>query len=143
MSDRVRVHVDEKMFNAARIIRVIGTQNQKGFSTAEQPHRRSRLAAVPEPLVPLTREQLAALAALAPQTKQRAGQKTWTAPQGNGHAGEARHRLKVPEWLRDRGVGFREDGTTADGRAKFVLDHCPFNSSHAAKDACVMQAPDG
>src|SRR5205807_99622 len=41
--DDAQVHVDQTMFNAARIIRVPGTLNAKGDDTQERPHRTSKL----------------------------------------------------------------------------------------------------
>lgn len=61
------VHVDQTMFNAARIIRIPGTLNCKGDSTADRPHREARILHAPEPpeVVPLA--LLQALAATVPQ----------------------------------------------------------------------------
>jgi hypothetical protein len=50
----VKVRLDQTMLNAARILRVLATTNRKGHPTPSQPHRRSRLVAIPEPLTVLT-----------------------------------------------------------------------------------------
>jgi hypothetical protein len=61
-----------------------------------------------------------------------------SAPTGRGG-----HRLKVEDWLRDRGVQFRmKVGTDGKGRTVYVLATCPFDPSHG-DDSCVMQAGDG
>ena len=60
------VTVDQTVFNAARIWKVYGSLVVKGDHTPERPHRYAVLDDVPAPLVPLSREALATLAALAP-----------------------------------------------------------------------------
>src|SRR5262249_51110853 len=136
------VKVDESMFNAARVVRVIGTMNAKGKSTPDQPHRLSRLLAVPSPIVTVTPEQLRAVAADAPQPAPRGS--TGPGPGASG-SGRPMSRLDVPRWLQDRGVAFREKpGGTADGRACWQLVECPFDPGHGANgEVSVMQAVDG
>jgi hypothetical protein len=130
--DDAAVKVDQKVFNPARITELPGTLTRKGDNTTDQPHRPARLYSVPEQVVPVTAEQLEALAALAP------------APganhEGDGHAND-RPRLNVARWLGARGLAYRlKEGTAADPRTKYRLT-CPFDPSH--EDAAVMQAPDG
>jgi hypothetical protein len=138
------VKVDQATFNAARVMRLVGTRNAKGHSTQDQPHRQSRLTAVPEPLVELTLEQLKAVAADAPQ-KQAAGT-GGPRPQTNAAGGGGRQwsRLDVPRWLAARGVEFREKpGGTADGRACWLI-RCPFDAGHGGHgECCIMLAPEG
>jgi hypothetical protein len=51
------VKIDSTVTSAARVIRLLGTWNGKGVSTADQPHRQSRLITVPSPLVRMALEQ--------------------------------------------------------------------------------------
>ncbi len=60
------VAVDATVSNAARIVRLPGTLNRKGDSTASRPHRRACILAVPEPVEAVSRELLEALARHAP-----------------------------------------------------------------------------
>jgi hypothetical protein len=64
-SDQV-VHIDETVFNAARIWKLYGTVAVKGDATADRPHRRAVIETVPGNLVLLPREALERLAAMAP-----------------------------------------------------------------------------
>lgn len=60
------VRVDEAVFNAARVWKLYTTMACKGDATPDRPHRRAHLERVPAELVPLDRELLTALAAMAP-----------------------------------------------------------------------------
>jgi putative DNA primase/helicase len=137
-----QVKVDESMFNAARIVRLIGTQNAKGHSTPDQPHRPSRLLAVPDPIVTVTLEQLRAVAADAPKPAPKGS--TRQRPGGNDN-GRPLSRLDVEKWLQARGVGYSVKGAKDGlGRTVYLLDECPFDSSHGGHtETCLMQADDG
>jgi hypothetical protein len=133
--DTERVHVDQKVFNPGRICKMPGTWARKGDSIAERPHRRAELLRVPEVLTPVSRDLLEALAVEAPAPQPKSQPKP--APTGGYSA-----RLDVSRWLRDRQVGF-VFGQTADGRDRWKLDHCPFNSSHTEGDAAIFQDANG
>jgi putative DNA primase/helicase len=60
------VKVDTTVGNASRVCKVYGTIARKGESTPERPHRRAEIEEAPGRLVPVTLEQLQAVAALAP-----------------------------------------------------------------------------
>src|SRR6266545_1264835 len=61
--DDERVHVDQTMHNAARIIRAPGTWNGKGDSTDDRPHRLADVLAAVSELSPDSIELLRELAA--------------------------------------------------------------------------------
>lgn len=63
--------VDTTVSNAARIWKLYGTVARKGDSTPDRPHRRAKLLADPGPQEPILREQLEALAILAPEDEKR------------------------------------------------------------------------
>jgi archaellum biogenesis ATPase FlaH len=46
------------------------------------------------------------------------------------------------DWLVDHGINFRESSAWGNGE-KYILDCCPFDSSHKGKDAAVFQSRDG
>jgi hypothetical protein len=62
--DDETTEIDVSVANAARIMRMPGTLNAKGDSTPERPHRRARLLSMPEDLVTVDVELLAAVAKL-------------------------------------------------------------------------------
>jgi hypothetical protein len=61
------VTVDETTFNAARVWKLYGTLVCKGDHIPQRPYRVARLLDVPDALIVVTREHLAALAALVPE----------------------------------------------------------------------------
>jgi len=66
-----------------------------------------------------------------------------SSPNGTGN-GHYMSRLLVDRWLTDRCVGFRiKSEPDSKGRTVYVLAHCPFDSSHAHHDACIMQDAHG
>ena len=60
------VAIDRSVNNAGRIVRLYGTTTRKGDNAADRPHRRSALVHVPTTIVPVSREQLEALACSLP-----------------------------------------------------------------------------
>lgn len=61
-----QVKIDTKVYNPARIVRLYGTMACKGDSTADRPHRTSRVLEVPSELKPVDPVLLARLAGQAP-----------------------------------------------------------------------------
>jgi hypothetical protein len=141
MTKSITVAVDETTFNAARVIRLLGTGNRKGFSTRDQPHRTSRLCVVPDVVVTLSADALRAVADLAPNDKGSKPASSSAGPAASG-SGQYQHRLKVEEWLRARNVTLH--GTkSADGRTIYLIQ-CPFDAGHGQRaETSVMQDPAG
>ena len=147
--DTPKATVDRAVFNASRIVKLPMTWARKGDSTPERPHRRATLLEVPDVETPddvgvVPRDLLEHLAAEADASPGRpAAPRGQDCPLGPA-ATEFTSRLDIGRWLADRGVGFRlKPGPDARGRDAYVLDQCPFDPTHAAPDACVMQAASG
>lgn len=150
------VHVDEKVFNPARITKVPGTWARKGDSVRDRIHRQSRLIEVPGCKSPMdvsgavfiTVESglLDALAAEVPAEVPKPASKPTTVSKtvSPPPCQNDRERLDVEKWLSAHGLAFtRKDQSAADGRTVWTLEACPFDSSHKKKDAAIMQAPSG
>jgi len=110
------VEIDTGVFNASRVDKIWGTMAVKGQSTTERPHRRAYLDAVPNPIMPVTREQLERLAALAPT---RNTKKTTTSV--NVDAGEDFPELL--EAIKAKGLYLKQ---TSEGH--FIT--CPWKDAH-------------
>jgi putative DNA primase/helicase len=123
------VKIDEAVFNAGRITKLYGTVARKGDSTDDRPHRRSKLLKIPDSVQVVPRELLEDLAAEAPEDDR--------SKSSQSSNGRHEHRLKVDEWLRDRGIEFRPD-KLPDGRTRYRID-CPFDPSHKTPDAAIFQ----
>jgi hypothetical protein len=66
--DTEAVHVDTKVFDPPRLVKLYGTLAGKGENTAERPHRYARVVSAPATLEPVPLELLHALASEAPAT---------------------------------------------------------------------------
>ena len=135
--------IDLTMFNASRIIRLMGTTNRKGDSLPDRPHRLSTLDYVPEYLNdgwanPIPLERLEAVAVLA---KESSTSKPTSGKNGLSHSGSFNHKLLVAPWLDAHGWKFGDEQRCADGRSKWKI-LCPFNPDHGM-DAAILQSPDG
>src|SRR5215813_12801205 len=132
--DDDQVHVDQKMFNAARIIRVPGTLNCKGDNTPDRPHRRVRPLYVPEKTMPATLELLEQLAVLAPHDEEPNGR--------HGHRVYPGGDFDLERFVRDHLDVLRE-GPWNNGGYRWVLRTCPFNSDHTDKSPWVARRSSG
>jgi hypothetical protein len=139
--DSDKVKVDQKVHNASRICKVPGTWTRKAEHTEERPHRQSRLLkggageVVPAGL----------LVRLAAEAQSPPPRPTGGAAPAAGQAAAPRHfrhRLKVADWLRERGGPVLKVKQVSGGRTAYVIT-CPFNPAHTGDDCCVMQSGDG
>lgn len=127
--------VDTTTYNAARITALYGTCKRKGSDIAEAPHRLSFLRAVPDPIVPVSLEQLLAVVGPYPGDQHQAAQ---AAPQQAGSAG-----WNIPQLLVDHQAEYEQDENyqTASGEraTRYTLEVCPFNENHNDRSAVLIQ----
>jgi hypothetical protein len=133
------VLVDLKVFNAGRIVRVFGTLNCKGDSTADRPHRESKLLEVPEQLVVVSQELLSSMAALLPSPPDR--------PHTRPAAPHSRHpwawdATRVEEFIQAHHLEVHQH-KQGPGRQIWVLKVCPFDAAHTDRSACITLEDDG
>jgi hypothetical protein len=144
------VSIDQSVANPSRLCKLYGTMARKGDNVPEikRIHRRSVILEVPGcadtndvasadvRVVPAgLLETLAAEA----QEEAKPAQSPGPRPSANGY----NHRLDVPKWLAARGLDFRIKGTPASSERTVYLITCPFDTTHAGGDTCVMQEPSG
>ena len=131
------VTVDEAVFNASRIVRAYGSVTRKGDSTAERPHRLSRLLEVPNVIQVVSCDQMEELAArLQPASASE------PAPAPKPQADTRSVAFSVEKWIGDVRLDVHPP-VAHDGGRKWVLDACPFNAEHKAPDAAIFEGPDG
>ncbi len=123
------VTVDRAVGNASRIIRAYGTMARKGDNIPDRPHRRSVLVHVPTMIVPVSREQLEALAGSLP-TPQRAGTTRASS-------------FDLRDFLARHGIAVVREGPWDGGGTKYILRACPFDASHAGSSAALLQFANG
>lgn len=142
LADRFRspaVSIDTTVSNASRIVALIGTMKVKGDATADRPHRRSGLLRMPKQIVPVARDLLEALAALAPKP-------TSSGPARSSSiitiAGDRMPAGWVGKALDTAGVKYRQ--SVRGGDTWYKLDACPFHPDNDQGGDCgVGEKPDG
>lgn len=128
--------IDTAVSNAARIWKLYGTFSRKGDATADRPHRRSRIIAVPdEPgivSIPLLKKLAAQEKDQKPPEKRSPKTKIYEDPSAP---------LDLDAWLREHGIRVSAVKSWKGGRL-FTLEECPFTTAH--KDgAFVIQFENG
>lgn len=135
--DTAAVTVDKTTHNASRIFKAYGTTARKGDNTAERPHRLSHILQVPALLTPVSPELLHKLAADAPSEA-----RSQPAPSRSSSYSSGASSFSLDQFLSRFGIRHRPPVPHEGGR-KFVLEYCPFDSSHKAPDSAVFERPDG
>lgn len=124
------VEVDRKNFNQSRICKLYGTYARKGSSTADRPHRMSKIVSN-YPIKVTDRKYLEKLCKTLP-AKSDAPQKY------NGYAPK---EFDLDSWL-DKHL-IRYEKVSASDYTKYILEQCPFDSNHKGKDACLIKGSNG
>jgi len=122
------VEIDKKVFNPARISKLYGTTAQKGSSTKERPHRMARIITKPDKVDQVRKEQLEQLAA-----EYQEAQPVHKA---------SRSSFDIEDWIEVHGIRVAKVNSWKD-TTKYVLEECPFDSSHKAPDATIIKQPNG
>lgn len=113
--DNEKVVVDRSVHNPARIVRLIGTLNQKGENMPDRPHRLATIIEAPEALAPVSKELIEQLFDTSSATATSLG--------GAQREGLAEGFFDVAAWLTKWDTSFQvepiEDGV------RYRLDVCP------------------
>ncbi|SFN01699.1 hypothetical protein [Thermodesulforhabdus norvegica] len=113
-----KVAIDTSVFNAARLVRLIGTVNVKGDNIPERPHRRSCFLTVPERIDITPLEKLQELAALVPRPQ--------TEPRLTVQMGGM---FDLQDFITRHGLRVSKTKAWQDGTL-YELETCPFNPEH-------------
>ena len=116
------VEVDEKVFNPARIDKLIGTWAKKGADSKERPWRISKILKVPSDLTPNDDECFKKIADLLPQEEPKPQQQRRTY-QGNNQP------FDLPTWLNQHGIVYREK--KSGDATVYELEWCPWVDTHS------------
>ncbi|HNL87195.1 MAG TPA: hypothetical protein PKH71_08585, partial [Methanoregulaceae archaeon] len=128
--------IDTAVSNAARIWKLYGTVSRKGDATADRPHRRSRIIAVPDEPGIVSIPLMNKLAAQGNDQKPPEGRSPKTKIYEDSQA-----PLNLDAWLREHGIRVSAVKSWKGGRL-FPLEECPFTTAH--KDgAFVIQFENG
>ena len=126
-----KVKVDCSTFNASRICKLYGVISRKGANTKDRPQRESKILRVPQEVRPTTNEYFEKVASY--YTKPEKRDRTNNYGVGN---------FDLDEFLAKYNISVRNKVETSE-YTKYVLEECPFNSSHRAPDSAVFKMRDG
>lgn len=126
-----KVKVDCANFNPSRVCKLYGTLAQKGKSTEERPHRMSRILSTDSEYKPTDVQYLEKLCEVIPKEPEK--------PQRYNNYKPSEFDLE--DWLFKYGLNYRKVSETEYD--KYVLDECPFDSSHKAPDASIFKFRNG
>lgn len=114
------VEIDEKVFNPARIDKLVGTWAKKGADSTERPWRISDIVKVPSDLSPNDDALFAAVANLIPKEEPK------PQPQRTSYNNAP---FDLRSWLNEHGIKFREG--KQGGSVKYELEYCPWVDTHS------------
>lgn len=122
--------IDTSVFNASRIVKVIGTRSNKGADTPERPQRMSGFVKIPHEVKPTDIAYIRKVADMLPKRE---------AP---SMANNFNERFDLDGFITQHGIQV-EKRSTFKGGTKLILHECPFDSNHKAPDAAIFQMLDG
>lgn len=127
------VEIDTAVFNPARLIRLPGTMNCKGDSTAERPHRMATIYHVPE-TINLTEASAFESLALKEEVK----------PTANVYHNTdfMVSEFNIDEWITKHCPDV-DSPISYNGGRKWLFQECPFNPEHKHGDAAIIQLSNG
>lgn len=125
-----KTSIDTSVFNPSRITKLYGTVAKKGANTADRPHRISRLVKVPE-LVKITNiDLIKKVADLLPKPILNTQKQNY--PTSN---------FDIDSFIsRNMGISRMVNSTMG---TKYILESCPFDSSHKAPDSMIAVLNNG
>lgn len=126
-----KVKVDCSTFNPSRICKLYGTYSRKGADTKERPQRMSTILKVPEEIKSTSNEYFEKVASYLPAPVRK-----------DKYNNYGQDSFDLDEFIKEHGIKISRIVETSNYK-KYILEECPFNSSHRAPDSAIFQMRDG
>lgn len=126
-----KVKIDTSTFNPSRVCKLYGVISRKGANTPERPQRESKIIRVPKEVKVTANEYFEKVAGYLPVPEKRERSNFYGV-----------NSFDLDAFISEHNIGVHNVVDTK-GYTKYVLDYCPFNSSHTAPDAAVFKMSDG
>ena len=126
-----KVKIDCTTFNPSRICKLYGVISRKGSDTKERPQRESKILRVPQEVKITPNEYFQKVASYLPQPEKRDRSNNWGA-----------NSFDLDDFIQKYNIKVRNIVTSHD-YTKYILEECPFNSSHRAPDSAIFKMRDG
>ena len=125
------VEIDCSTFNSSRICKLYGTFGRKGSNTKKRPQRESKILRIPDDVKITPNEYFAKVAAMLPKPEQPSKSNYYSNEKFDLEAFLNKHHIAVRNIVRTSSF------------TKYILDECPFNSSHRAPDSAIFEMSNG
>lgn len=125
------VEIDCTTHNASRVCKLYGTFSRKGSNTKKRPQRESKILRIPDEIKITPNEYFAKVAAMLPKPEQPS--------KSNYYSNE---KFDLEAFLNKHYIAVRNIVRTSSF-TKYILDECPFNSSHRAPDSAIFEMSNG
>lgn len=125
------VEIDCSTFNSSRICKLYGTFSRKGSNTKKRPQRESKILRIPDEVKITPNEYFAKVAAMLPKPEQPSKSNYYSNEKFDLEAFLNKHHISVRNIVRTSSF------------TKYILDECPFNSSHRAPDSAIFEMSNG
>ena len=126
-----KVKIDCSTFNPSRICKLYGVISRKGADTKERPQRESKIHRVPQEVKVTPNEYFEKVASYLPTPEKR--------DRSNFYG---TNTFDLDNFIAEHNIGVRSVIESKD-YTKYILENCPFNSSHTAPDSAVFKMRDG
>lgn len=126
-----KVKIDCTTFNPSRVCKLYGVISRKGSDTKERPQRESKILRVPQEVKITPNEYFQKVASYLPKPEKRDRSNNWGA-----------NSFDLDEFIQKYNIKVRNIVTSHD-YTKYILEECPFNSSHRAPDSAIFKMRDG
>lgn len=131
------VEIDEKVYNPARVDKMIGSWAKKGSDTKERKWRLAKIVKVPQDLSPNEDSLFKKIADILPKEEPSQIPNRQTRPYSNTP-------FDLRAWLNQHSIVYKEE--SQGGGIKFVLEHCPWEDTHSSRqkwDSALFQNASG
>lgn len=125
------VEIDCTTHNASRVCKLYGTFSRKGSNTKKRPQRESKILRIPDDVKITPNEYFAKVAAMLPKPEQPSKSNYYSNEKFDLEAFLNKHHIAVRNIVRTSSF------------TKYILDECPFNSSHRAPDSAIFEMSNG
>lgn len=125
------VEIDCTTHNASRVCKLYGTFSRKGSNTKKRPQRESKILRIPDEVKITPNEYFAKVAAMLPKPEQPSKSNYYSNEKFDLEAFLNKHHIAVRNIVRTSSF------------TKYILDECPFNSSHRAPDSAIFEMSNG
>lgn len=125
------VEIDCTTHNASRVCKLYGTFSRKGSNTKKRPQRESKILRIPDEIKITPNEYFVKVAAMLPKPEQPSKSNYYSNEKFDLEAFLNKHHIAVRNIVRTSSF------------TKYILDECPFNSSHRAPDSAIFEMSNG